>query len=172
MLAVSFLCHEYDVDELHRYLKAVGAEHLGIILKIETTAAFARLPDILLHAMRSQLVGVMIARGDLAVEAGYERLAEMQEEILCLCEAAHLPVIWATEVLDQLARTGRPSRAEVTDAAMAQRAECVMLNKGPYVDDAIVFLDDVLRRMSRHQRKNTPLLRPLRSWTEPAPHQE
>lgn len=137
-----------------------------------TTAAFARLPDILLHAMRSQLVGVMIARGDLAVEAGYERLAEMQEEILCLCEAAHLPVIWATEVLDQLARTGRPSRAEVTDAAMAQRAKCVMLNKGPYVDDAIVFLDNVLRRMSRHQRKNTPLLRPLRSWTEPAPHQE
>ncbi len=172
MLAVSFLCHEHDVDELHRYLKAVGAEHLGIILKIETTAAFARLPESLLHAMRSQLVGVMIARGDLAVEAGYERLAEMQEEILCLCEAAHLPVIWATEVLDQLARTGRPSRAEVTDAAMAQRAECVMLNKGPYVDDAIVFLDDVLRRMSRHQRKNTPLLRPLRSWTEPAPHQE
>ncbi len=73
----------------------------------------------------------MIARGDLAVEAGYERLAEMQEEILWLCEAAHLPVIWATEVLDQLARTGRPSRAEVDDAAVVQRAECVMLNKGP-----------------------------------------
>ena len=93
----------------------------------------------------------------------------MQEEILCLCEAAHVPVIWATEVLDQLARTGRPSRAEVTDAAMGQRAECVMLNKGPHVDEAIVFLDDILRRMSRHQRKNTPLLRPLRSWTQPAP---
>ena len=71
----------------------------------------------------------MIARGDLAVEAGYDRLAELQEEILWICEAAHLPVIWATEVLDQLARTGRPSRAEVTDAAMGQRAECVMLNK-------------------------------------------
>ena len=169
MLAVSFLRHERDVDELHRYLKAVRAEHLGVILKIETTAAFTRLPDILLHAMRSPLVGVMIARGELAVEAGYERLAEMQEEILCLCEAAHVPVIWATEVLDQLARTGRPSRAEVTDAAMGQRAECVMLNKGPHVDEAIVFLDDILRRMSRHQRKNTPLLRPLRSWTQPAP---
>ncbi len=169
MVAVSFLRHERDVDELHRYLKAVSAEHLGIILKIETTAAFARLPDILLHAMRSPLVGVMIARGDLAVEAGYERLAEVQEEILWLCEAAHLPVVWATEVLDQLARTGRPSRAEVTDAAMGQRAECVMLNKGPHVDDAIVFLDDILRRMARHQRKNTALLQPLRSWTQPAP---
>ena len=73
-------------------------------------------------------------------------------------------VIWATEVLDQLARTGHPSRAEVTDAAMAQRAECVMLNKGPHVDAAIVVLDDILRRMSGHQRKKTPLLRSLRSW--------
>ncbi len=168
MIAVSFLRHERDVDQVHDYLRSVGGEHLGLILKIETTAAFARLPEILLHAMRSPLVGVMIARGDLAVEAGYERLAEVQEEILWLCEAAHLPVIWATEVLDQLARTGQPSRAEVTDAAMAQRAECVMLNKGAHVDTAIVVLDDILRRMSGHQRKKTPLLRQLRSWVDTA----
>ncbi len=166
MVGISFLRHETDVDVVHGYLRDAQAEHLGIILKIETTAAFASLPEILLHAMRSPLVGVMIARGDLAVEAGYERLAEVQEEILWLCEAAHLPVIWATEVLDQLARTGQPSRAEVTDAAMAQRAECVMLNKGPHVDAAIVVLDDILRRMSGHQRKKTALLRPLRSWVD------
>ena len=67
MLAVSFLRHERDVDDVHRYLRALRAEHLGLILKIETTAAFARLPELLLHAMRSPLVGVMIARGDLAV---------------------------------------------------------------------------------------------------------
>src|ERR1019366_408393 len=168
MLAVSFLRHENDVDDIHTYLRRVRAEHLGLVLKIETTAEFARLPEILLHAMRSPLVGVMIARGDLAVEAGYERLAEVQEEILWLCEAAHLPVIWATEVLDQLARTGKPSRAEVTDAAMGQRAECVMLNKGPHIDTAMVVLDDILRRMSRHQRKKTPLLQPLRSWSDPS----
>ena len=164
MVALSFLRHERDVDDVRDYLRRVGAEHLGLIPKIETVASFARLPEILLHAMRSPLVGIMIARGDLAVEAGYERLAEVQEEILWLCEAAHLPVIWATEVLDQLARTGQPSRAEVTDAAEAQRAECVMLNKGPHVDTAIVVLDDILRRMSGHQRKKTPLLRPLHSW--------
>jgi pyruvate kinase len=166
MVALSFLSSEHDIDDVHEYLRRVGAERLGLIPKIETTASFARLPEILLHAMRSPLVGVMIARGDLAVEAGYERLAEMQEEILWICEAAHLPVIWATEVLDQLARTGKPSRAEVTDAAMSQRAECVMLNKGPYVDTAIVVLDDILRRMSGHQRKKTPQLRPLHSWDE------
>ena len=166
MVAMSFLRHESDVDTMREYLRSVAGEDLGLVLKIETGAAFGRLPEILLHAMRSPRVGVMIARGDLAVEAGYERLAELQEEILWLCEAAHLPVIWATEVLDHLARTGQPSRAEVTDAAMAQRAECVMLNKGPYVDTAIVVLDDILRRMSGHQRKKAALLRPLRSWDD------
>jgi hypothetical protein len=74
--------------------------------------------------------GVMIAHGDLAVECGFERMAEVQEEILWICEAAHTPVIWATQVLESLAKTGMPSRAEVTDAAMSERAECVMLNKG------------------------------------------
>ena len=108
-----------------------------------------------------------IARGDLAVECGYVRLAELQEEILWLCEAAHLPVIWATQVLDQLARTGRPSRAEITDAAMGERAECVMLNKGPHVVEAIGTLDEILHRMGGHHYKKTALLRPLRSWGTP-----
>ncbi len=166
MIAVSFVRHERDIDALQDYLRQIGAEHLGIIPKIETSESFTRLPEILLHAMRSARVGVMIARGDLAVEAGYERLAEVQEEILWLCESAHLPVIWATEVLDQLAHTGQPSRAEVSDAAMAQQAECVMLNKGPHVDEAIVVLDDILRRMSGHQRKKAAQLRPLHSWID------
>jgi pyruvate kinase len=74
-------------------------------VKIETRDAFERLPELLLTAMRRGRVGVMIARGDLAVECGYERMAEVQEEILWLCEAAHLPVIWATQVLEQLAKT-------------------------------------------------------------------
>jgi pyruvate kinase len=106
----------------------------------------------------------MIARGDLAVEIGYQRLAEMQEQILWLCEAAHVPVIWATQVLENLVKKGRPSRAEMTDAAMAERAECVMLNKGPYIREAVHILDDVLQRMAAHQSKKTPQLRALKSW--------
>ena len=106
----------------------------------------------------------MIARGDLAVECGYERLAELQEEILWLCEAAHLPVIWATQVLEQLAKTGNPSRAEISDAAMSERAECVMLNKGPYIDDAVTVLDNILRRMADHHYKKNALMPSLHSW--------
>ena len=114
--------------------------------------------------MRSDRVGVMIARGDLAVEVGFERLAEVQEEIMWACEAAHVPVIWATQVLDTLARTGQASRAEVTDAAMADRAECVMLNKGPNINKAIRTLDSILARMQDHQDKKRSLMRRLRSW--------
>ena len=103
----------------------------------------------------------MVARGDLGVELGFERLAEVQEEILWLCEAAHVPVIWATQVLENLVKSGQPSRAEVTDAAMGARAECVMLNKGPHVLAAVRFLDDVLRRMQGHQQKKFSILRRL-----------
>jgi pyruvate kinase len=67
-------------------------------------------------------------------------------------------------VLEELAKTGRPSRAEVTDAAMGARAECVMLNKGAHIVDAVRMLDDILRRMQSHQSKKRPLLRALRSW--------
>ncbi len=167
LIDASFVRGPEDVHELHRRLAALDADQVGLVLKIETAGAFARLPAILLAALERAPVGVMIARGDLAIESGYQRLAELQEEILWLCEAAHVPVIWATEVLDQLARTGRPSRAEVTDAAMAVRAECVMLNKGRYVAEAVVALDDILRRMEQHQYKKRALYRRLHlGWPE------
>jgi pyruvate kinase len=134
---------------------------MPLILKIETRRAFDNLPALLLAAMRSAAAGVMIARGDLAVECGYERLAEVQEEILWMAEASHMPVIWATQVLERLAKEGIPSRAEITDAAMGERAECVMLNKGPYILAAVRALDNILTRMQAHQRKKTAMLRQL-----------
>jgi pyruvate kinase len=153
---------EGDVRCLQARLQELGAENLGIILKIETRQGFENLPRLLLAAMRSRAVGVMIARGDLAVECGYQRLAEAQEEILWISEAGHVPVVWATQVLETLAKTGMPSRSEITDAAMGERAECVMLNKGPFVVDAVKTLDDILRRMQAHQDKKRSMLRKLR----------
>ena len=162
LVGLSFVSRASEVERVHAYLDAHARPDLGIVLKIETRRAFEHLPALLLAALAGgRPAGVMIARGDLAVECGYERLAEVQEEILWLSEAAHLPVIWATEVLDRLARTGRPSRAEITDAAMSGRAECVMLNKGPQISDAIRVLDGILRRMYQHQAKKRSLLRRL-----------
>jgi len=135
---------------------------LGVVLKIENRQAFENLPRILLAGLRhGRPLGVMIARGDLAVELGFERLSEVQQEILWLCEAAHIPVIWATQILESMAKKGVPSRAEVTDAAMAVVAECVMLNKGPYIVETVVMLRDILARMDQHYHKRRATLRPL-----------
>jgi len=169
LVEMSFVRSPADIEDLLGALHACGDDHLGVVLKIETLQAFQDLPAILFAAMRRPHTGVMIARGDLAVECGYERMAELQEEILWLCEAAHLPVIWATQVLDQLARSGQPSRAEITDAAMGERAEAVMLNKGPHIVDAVTALDDILHRMTAHHDKNNTLMRPLRSWAKRVP---
>jgi pyruvate kinase len=161
MVGLSFLNHERDVALLIRRLRRDNRRSLGIVLKIETRRGVARLPQILLSAMRHERFGVMIARGDLAVEVGYERLAELQEEILWMCEAARCPVIWATQVLESLTKSGSPSRAEVTDAAMAERAECVMLNKGPFIIDAMHTLAQIMARMRGHQFKKMAMLRAL-----------
>ena len=161
LVGYSFVQSPSDLEELRKVLRGLGRPDLGIVLKIETRRAFEQLPAILLGGLRSGPTGVMIARGDLAVEVGFERLAEVQEEALWLCEAAHVPSVWATEVLEGLARVGRPTRAEVTDAAMGERAECVMLNKGPYLPQAVRALDSILRRMQAHQAKKSARLRHL-----------
>lgn len=162
----SFVQTTEDIAALQEVLEAERADwqSLGLVLKIETLRAVRNLPDLIVRAAGRQPTAVMIARGDLAVEIGFARLAEMQEEILWLCEAAQVPVIWATQVLESYLKTGLPSRGEMTDAAMAARAECVMLNKGPYLFEAIAELDQLLDRMAQHIVKKTPQLRPLQSW--------
>ncbi len=161
LVSLSFVRRPEDVAELIEAVDSLGADQTGIILKIENRLAVEALPQLLLTAMQRQTISVMVARGDLGVEIGFERMAEIQEEILWLCEAAHVPVIWATQVLESLAKTGLPYRAEVTDAAMSGRAECVMLNKGPHIALALDFLCDVLRRMKGHQTKKSALMRKL-----------
>jgi pyruvate kinase len=161
IVSYSFVRKEADVLNLQSHLAKLGGEKLGLILKIETREGFDQLPRLLLAAMRSRAIGVMIARGDLAIECGYQRLAEVQEEILWICEAAHMPVIWATQVLESLAKNGIPSRSEITDAAMGERAECVMLNKGPYIIAAVRVLGDILGRMQAHHEKKNSMLRKL-----------
>lgn len=139
-------------------------QRIALIAKIETRQAVSNLPSLILRGAGRQPFGVMVARGDLAVEIGFERLAEMQEEILWVCEAARVPVIWATQVLESVTKRGMPSRGEMTDAAAGIHAECVMLNKGDYIADAVTTLDDVLRRMTSHQVKKFNILRELHSW--------
>ena len=161
MVGFSFVETIDDMEYLMNALAERAAPELTIIAKIETNRAFRHLPEIILGTMGRHSLGIMIARGDLAVELGSVRMSEIQEEILWVCEAAHIPVIWATQVLETLAKRGRISRPEITDAASSVRAECVMLNKGPYVQDAVAVLGDILSRMQQHQEKKFARLRAL-----------
>jgi pyruvate kinase len=172
MIGYSFVQRPDDVARLQEEMAARRADwrRLGLIAKVETVQAISNLPEIIVQAARWQPFGVMIARGDLALGIGFPRLAEMQEELLWLCEAAHVPIVWATEVLESLRKKGTFTRGEMTDAAMSARAECVMLNKGPHVGEAIDVLSGLLARMSEHQNKKTPRLRALHAWDRGSNH--
>ncbi len=166
IVGLSFVQRPNDIALLQKELarRLRGRALPPLIIKVETRRGVANLPELIVMAAGRQPTAVMIARGDLAVELGLQQLSETQEQLLWLCEAAHIPVVWATHVLDGLVKTGVPSRAEATDAAMAQRAECVMLNKGRHALAAVRFLDNVLHRMDQHVAKKSPLLGVLHQW--------
>jgi pyruvate kinase len=163
MVGYSFVSTSDDVDLLQTEIRkhSRSGRRPAVILKVERLSAVQNLPGLLLAGMKEKSFGVMIARGDLAVEIGFERLSEIQEEILWICEAAHVPVIWATQVLETLNKTGFATRSEMTDAAMGVMAECVMLNKGNYLVKTIQALDNILKRQMGHVDKKRYIMRPL-----------
>lgn len=178
--AVSFIRTQEDAEYVYKVLDEIAAEHeaagredlasrardLGVVLKIETIPAFQNLPGIIIASMKRAKSGLMIARGDLAVELGFDRMGEVPGQILTLAQAAGVPTILGTQVLENMAKAGLPSRAEITDAAFALRAECVMLNKGPHITEAIAILNNLARKMGRSQRKSRIMLRKIRSWSD------
>lgn len=155
----SFVRSSRDIMQMH---EALGkGRKPALVIKIETPEAVKNLPDLLFTGMRQEIIGVMIARGDLAVEIGFERMSEIQEEILWICEAAHVPVIWATQVLENLNKSGVATRSEITDAAHAALADCVMVNKGTHIIRTIETLRDILIRSGGHHVKKRYTFRPL-----------
>jgi pyruvate kinase len=169
VVGLSFANNAQDVELLQQHLPRLGSRQPAIVLKIETRRGFEHLPEMLLTAMRWPSCGVMIARGDLAVECGFERLAEIHEEIIRISEAAHVPVIWTTQVLEPLAtwlrlprRHGMACPSWQGFPGLGHRAECVMLDEGSHVLAAVRVLDDILRRMQEHKSKRRTPLRELR----------
>lgn len=160
IVGCSFLRNTIDL-KLIRKIFSKYKNKPKLILKIETADAVINLPSLLLEAMKDESYGVMIARGDLAVEIGFERLSEIQDEILWICEAANAPVVWATQVLESYSKSGIATRTEVTDAAHAAKAECVMLNKGEYIVDTIKVLKRILNKSGGHSHKKRYSMRPL-----------
>lgn len=164
VIAFSFIKDKNDMDLIEQALGEKLSEDrktLPAIAKIETTEGIRNLPDIIQRGAGARPFGVMVARGDLAVETGYERLSEVQEELLWICESAHVPVIWATQVVESLVKTGIPTRSEISDVVAGSRAECIMLNKGDYIVDGVEVVSDILKKFEVHQYKKTSMLRSL-----------
>jgi pyruvate kinase len=164
MVALSFVRRPQDIIDLHQALEARGLGSMAVVAKVETPQACRDLPAILLALMRRPACGVMLARGDLGVEIGFENLPIAQDEVLALCEAAHMPVIWATQVLESMTEHGFPTRGEVTDAADSARADAVMLGIGPCLLDTTAFVHDLLMRIQRIRARSRALLVPWGGW--------
>jgi len=164
IIGISFAQSKGDIKKLQDMLKAKKKNNVAIVPKIETKLALKNLPQILEQLLESEQYALMIARGDLAIEIGFDNLPYIQEEIFGICEAAHVPVIYATQILEGKMKNNLPSRAEVIDAANAQRADCVMLNKGPFVVDTIVSIKNILRQVHTLFHKNRQLLGICELW--------
>ena len=161
MVGYSFVNSAADMAELQAELTLLNKPGFAIIAKIETRKAVDELPGIILQGLSFGPTGVMVARGDMAIEIGFERMSEIQEEILWICEAAHTPVIWATQVLENMQTEGIATRSEITDVTHAAQADCVMINKGDYTIDVLEILKDILNRSRKNKFKNSRLFRSL-----------
>jgi pyruvate kinase len=149
ILGYSFVNHPNDLRKLKYFLKAYQRTDIAIIAKIETKQAVSNFSNLLFEGLTFAKFGVMIARGDLAVEISFQQLSVVQEEILQMCRAAHTPVILATQILDTLAKKGNPSRPELADLSFGSEFDCLMLNKGPFIKEAVGFSKDTLHLISQ-----------------------
>jgi pyruvate kinase len=144
IIGLSFVHRPQDLKKLADYLGSLTDRSIGIVAKIETKESIRHLTNIIFEGMDFKHFGIMIARGDLAVELGYSKLARVQQDILDLCRAAHLPVIWATGVLEKMTKKGIPARTELTDVFAGAKADCIMLNKGQHIADSVIFIKKVM----------------------------
>jgi pyruvate kinase len=158
LVGLSFVQNPEDLYCLKQEISKLHTD-LGIVAKIETVESTHNLARILLAGLELSKFAILIARGDLAVEVGFENLVFVQEDILCMCESAHVPVILATQVLESLTESGLRNRAEASDAIMGQRAECVMLNNGVHIVEAVKTLGSLLSVEEQHQMKKHQLFR-------------
>ncbi|KAF4352357.1 hypothetical protein F8388_024469 [Cannabis sativa] len=122
--AVSFVKSEEVVHELKSYLKSCNAD-IHVIVKIESADSIPNL-----HSIITASDGAMVARGDLGAELPIEEVPLLQEEIIRICRSMGKAVIVATNMLESMIVHPTPTRAEVSDIAIAVRegADAVMLS--------------------------------------------
>ena len=144
-VAASFVRSGDEVREIKERMAEFG-EELPVISKIEKHEAIEDIEDIMLASD-----GIMVARGDLAVELSNERVPIEQKRLVARCRRLGKPVIVATQMLDSMMRNPRPTRAEVSDVANAifDRTDAVMLSGetavGNYALQSVQEMDRICR---------------------------
>jgi pyruvate kinase len=155
-IGLSFVRHPRDVCELKDLLRSRGSA-ARVIAKIEKQEALDHLDEII-----SQADGIMVARGDLGVEIDVARMPIVQKQIVATCQRHQKPVIIATQMLDSMQHSRRPTRAEVTDVANAilDGGDACMLSGetaiGQYPREAVEMMNQVALATEELFRKNTP----------------
>lgn len=113
-IACSFVSEKQDLLDVKKYLKEINAEGIELIAKIENQSGFDNIEEIC-----EECDGIMIARGDMGVEIPFEQLPSIQKKLITKCRLLGKRVITATEMLDSMITSPRPTRAEISDVANA-----------------------------------------------------
>ena len=143
-VALSFVRHSADIVELREILKKAKSQ-AKIIAKVETPQAIKNIDEII-----SLADGVMVARGDLAIEVPAEKVPALQKMIIKKCNEAGKPVITATQMLESMIKSPVPTRAEVSDIANAiiDGTDAIMLSEETTLGDFPVEAVEVMNRVA------------------------
>jgi pyruvate kinase len=155
-VGLSFVRHPNDVRELKNLLRSRGSA-ARVIAKIEKQEALDHLEGILAEAD-----GIMVARGDLGVEVNVAQMPVLQKHIVAACHEHQKPVIIATQMLDSMQHSRRPTRAEVTDVANAilDGGDACMLSGetaiGQFPREAVEMMNEVALATEELFQANVP----------------
>ena len=149
-VALSFVRSAEDVERTKAFI-AERNKRVPVIAKIEKHEALSELDSIIAASD-----GIMVARGDLGIEVPIETVPIIQKEIIAKCNRASKPVVTATQMLESMIGSPRPTRAEATDVANAilDGTDAVMLSAetaiGAYPTEAVRTMADIAREVERH----------------------
>ena len=149
-IGLSFVRNAEDITELKDIIKARG-KSARVIAKIEKPEAIANIDEIIAVSD-----GIMVARGDLGVEMPMEEVPLLQKMIVQKCRAASKPVIVATQMLESMITTPRPTRAEVNDVAnsVLDGADAVMLSGETSVGEFPLIVIETMQKIIQNIEHN------------------